>query len=214
MLIIFFSIVIFALLLGILAVLLHSAKAKRQTYIDLYTFTPHQLSRVKFEYPHLKTFHLNVIARGLKTFFLAHLHEPHTVHAMPSKAVDALWHAFILDTTAYHAFCQNAFGSYFHHIPSSRMDERDNNEAALERIWRFACRQQGLNPMMTNSLPALFAIDAALDIPDGLRHEPAYLVGLSREYDRKQAASNGDSGSSGDCGDSSSGCGGGCGGGD
>ena len=35
----------------------------------------------------------------------------------PSAWVDVFWHAFILHTEDYHAFCARHFGSYFHHSP-------------------------------------------------------------------------------------------------
>jgi hypothetical protein len=194
-----------------------SARDKRQAFIDDYTFTAHQYSRVRITYPHLTDSHMAILSRGLKTFFSAHLHSPNAVHAMPSKAVDALWHAFILDTRAYQVFCQQAFGRYFHHIPGSRMDEAHNNEAAMERMWRFACRKQGLNPVLTSTVPALFALDVALEIQNGFKHDVSELVKLSKAYDARNSSGGGDSGfsggSSGNCADAGSGCGGGCGGG-
>lgn len=33
----------------------------------------------------------------------------------PLLLMDAMWHAFILHSREYHAFCQNYFGDYFHH---------------------------------------------------------------------------------------------------
>ena len=39
----------------------------------------------------------------------------------PSMAVDAVWHAHILDSRAYEVFCQRHFGSFEHHDPG--MDE-------------------------------------------------------------------------------------------
>ncbi len=193
-------------------------KDRRQAFIDQYRFSAHQFARVHIEYPHLSDTHLAMVARGLKTFFSAHLQHPSTVHAMPSKAMDALWHAFILDTRAYQSFCQQAFGHYFHHIPSTGMDEAHNNEAALERMWRYACRVQGLNPVLASSLPAVFALDTALGIPNGMTHDANDLAKLAKAYDARHA-SGGDGGGgvggsgSGGCADGGSGCGGGCGGG-
>jgi hypothetical protein len=36
---------------------------------------------------------------------------------VPSKAVDKIWHAHILDTMAYHSDCDALFGHYLHHFP-------------------------------------------------------------------------------------------------
>lgn len=39
-------------------------------------------------------------------------------HALPpSKEIDEVWHAHILHTEDYTAFCQEIFGQYFHHRP-------------------------------------------------------------------------------------------------
>jgi hypothetical protein len=192
---------------------------KRQAFIEQYVFTPHQYSRVQIAYPHLTDGHLNLLSRGLKTFFLAHLQQPNAVFAMPSKAVDALWHAFILDTRAYQSFCHQAFGHYFHHIPGSRMVQASENEASMERMWRFACQSQGLRATSAVSLAALFALDSALEIPDGFKHDVTALVKLSKAYDQQHSAISfigSDSGSVGgnQCAEGAAGCSGsGCGGG-
>ncbi|CAA0123070.1 Uncharacterised protein [BD1-7 clade bacterium] len=39
------------------------------------------------------------------------------VSLVPSKAVDELWHAHILDTQAYARDCQQVFGYFLHHFP-------------------------------------------------------------------------------------------------
>ena len=39
--------------------------------------------------------------------------------AMTSKAVDAVWHQFILFTQEYHDFCNKFLGSYLHHRPNT-----------------------------------------------------------------------------------------------
>lgn len=36
---------------------------------------------------------------------------------VPTKTIDAMWHAHILDTHKYHDDCQQIFGSYLHHFP-------------------------------------------------------------------------------------------------
>jgi hypothetical protein len=64
---------------------------------------------------------------GLKNYFLAYAHTQFAarahrrVHlAMPTAGVDALWHAFVLDTRAYAAFCEKTFGNMLHHIPAAQ----------------------------------------------------------------------------------------------
>ena len=120
------------------------------------------------------------VAQALRSYFLVHAQAPRALAGMPSKAADALWHAFILDTRAYHAFCRRAFGAYFHHVPASRMRPGVGREAGLRLTWRLACRQEGINPARPTRLPLLFRIDTAVGWPNGntfsldrLRQPPA-----------------------------------------
>jgi len=39
------------------------------------------------------------------------------VGIVPTKVIDEMWHAHILDTRAYHQDCQKIFGHYLHHFP-------------------------------------------------------------------------------------------------
>lgn len=41
---------------------------------------------------------------------------------VPSRAVDAAWHAFILHTRAYSGYCERQFGRYIHHEPNPPAD--------------------------------------------------------------------------------------------
>ena len=42
--------------------------------------------------------------------------------AVPSRPVDAAWHAFILHTAAYCDYCEQRFGAYLHHEPTDDGD--------------------------------------------------------------------------------------------
>lgn len=48
---------------------------------------------------------------------------------VPSKIVDTFWHAHILDTQAYVADCQQAFGLFLHHYPYFGMRGPDDAAA-------------------------------------------------------------------------------------
>lgn len=58
----------------------------------------------------------------------------------PSKPVDEYWHAIVLDTKRYSAFCETVYGRFIHHIPDDPVEGevRDNDSyrrtlAAYER---------------------------------------------------------------------------------
>lgn len=42
--------------------------------------------------------------------------DPHKEHT-PTSLADAAWHAHILDTKEYAAFCEAEFGYFVHHTP-------------------------------------------------------------------------------------------------
>lgn len=50
----------------------------------------------------------------------------------PSRQVDAVWHQFIVNTRAYHEFCERVYGRYLHHNPAADGRQAMNN--ALPRL--------------------------------------------------------------------------------
>jgi hypothetical protein len=133
---------------------------------------------------------------------------------MPSKVVDALWHAFILDTRAYKSFCQAAFGAYFHHIPESSMAAVGQGTAAAWHTWRLACLEENINPAKATRIPLLFAIDAKLAIPGAIHYGPdSFKKPVGSDSSDSSGGCGGSSDSGGGC-DGDGGCCGGCGGGD
>ena len=46
-----------------------------------------------------------------------------TAPIVPTKEIDEAWHAFILHTQEYAAYCLNRFGKFIHHRPFDILDE-------------------------------------------------------------------------------------------
>lgn len=145
-------------------------KRARERHIDQARLPAHLRGEVRQRYPALSDLQLDDIERGLRQFFRCHLHARRFV-SMPSQAVDALWHAFILDTRAYQRFCRDAFGRFLHHSPAQTLGRDARRNDGLRRTWFQACRQEGIDPRVPAALPLLFALDAALAIPGGFRYE-------------------------------------------
>jgi hypothetical protein len=136
---------------------------------------------------------------------------------MPSRAVDDAWHEFILDSVAYTAFCDAAFGAYLHHTPDEAMstpmaDALGNTVRAWDR-----------SDAGTNHESVLWDLDEKLGISEPLGLSEVQ-VGAARSSASAVGATGaagcagwaGDGGSGSDGGGSScsgGGCGGGCGGG-
>lgn len=184
----------------------------RAEFIRSYRFPPGLLDKLQAKRPTLDAKQLQLVARALRRFFLAHLQSGRRYVSMPSQAADDLWHEFILYTRYYDAFCRRAFGRFMHHTPAIAMGSNQQNNDGLRRTWRQTCREENINPRSPTRLPLLFALDAKLGIEDGF----VYAVDCSKLIDRRSgtvhcAGNMGCGGGGSGCG-GDSGCGGGCGG--
>ena len=200
----------------------------RAEFIRNYTFPRGLFDKLHAKRTTLDAKDMQLVARALRQFFLAHLKSGRRYVSMPSQVTDDLWHEFILYTRNYDAFCRRAFGRFMHHTPAVVLSSDRQNNTGLRRVWWHACREENINPRAPTRLPLLFALDAKLGIADGF----VYAPDCSKLQDRQDGGTVhcggdfssssvdgstdgfGDSGSGGDGGgDSGSGCGGGCGGG-
>lgn len=202
-------------------------RLQRDAFIRHYSF-PHGLfEQLRKQHPQLSLKDCQLVANGLRQFFLAHLHSGQQFVAMPSQVADDLWHEFILYTRNYQAFCQQAFGRFFHHTPAAIMGSSAASDAGLQRCWREVCQEEHINPRAPTRLPLLFALDSKLQIANGYRYVPD-CSGVQRSTDGSStvhcggalgSCGGGDGGSDGSSSDSDGGggdgggCGGGCGGG-
>ncbi len=147
-------------------------RRRRCAFIEAYGFAPHLRAQVHQAWPHLGDEALNDVERGLRQFFRISLVAGGRMVAMPSKVVDELWHALILDTARYQHFCRHAFGRVLHHTPAAALRAQSRDAEPLRRAWRLACADEGLNPRNAAALPLLFELDSALAIPGGFRYLP------------------------------------------
>ncbi|MCE1184034.1 hypothetical protein [Zoogloea sp.] len=185
-------------------------RRRREDCVRRHLFDKALLDKLGETYPALGLDERVLVSRALRDFFLIHIRAGKRLIVMPSRAVDVLWHEFILDTKPYHRFCKRAFGGYFHHVPPARMQGADWSRKALRRTWDLACALEKLNPNQAARLPLLFGLDERLGIPEG-------RCWNLQDFRREDSSSDGCGGDGGD-GDSGcggdGGCGGGCGGGD
>lgn len=123
--------------------------------------------KLRDTYPHLSAKDCDLVERGLRQFFLACLRSRRQFVAMPSRAVDAMWHEFILHTQAYRDWCQLALGHFLHHTPAEVLGPQARANDGLRRAWYWACRDEAITPRTPSRLPLLFALDAKLAIPNG-----------------------------------------------
>ena len=205
----------------------------RRQFIRESRFPPVLFTKLREAYPQLSRSDADLVLRGLRQFFLAHLRSNRKFVAMPSKLADEAWHAFILHTRAYDDWCKAAFGKLMHHTPAEVLGKDPKRNDGLRRTWYWACKEESINPRDPSRLPLLFALDTKFSVPGGFRYVPdcreierqsgsdAYC-GTSFSSDSSDGGACGDAdgfggceaGGGGDAGGDGGSCGGGCGGGD
>jgi hypothetical protein len=188
-------------------------RAKRKARIEDYQFPARVRQKVHEKYTHLTSDQVDEVIKGLKTYFQVCNISGKKMVSMPSQVVDVAWHEFILFTRNYEVFCKNALGRFLHHTPAEAMPEPTVAQKGIKRTWRISCYLENISADTPTTLPALFAIDAKLEIPDGFN----YSLDCKKTGDGYCAAHIGcgsGCGGSSCSGDSGSSCSSGCGGGD
>jgi hypothetical protein len=143
---------------------------KREAYIRTFVLPAGLFEKLRKQHPQLTLKDCQLVAHGLRQFFLAHLKSGRQFVSMPSQVADDLWHEFILYTRNYKAFCDKAFGQFMHHTPAVILGHAQLSNAGLRRCWRYVCKEETINPRAPSRLPLLFVLDAKLDIPNGFRY--------------------------------------------
>jgi hypothetical protein len=200
--------------------MLDARRLRREAFIRSHPLPQGLFDLLRKRHPTLDLKSCQLVAQGLRQFFLAHLMSGRRYVSMPSQAADDLWHEFILFTRDYETFCRTAFGRFLHHTPAVAVTGGSTARAGLRRCWWFVCRLDNIDPRAPTRLPLLFALDEKLEIVDGFRYVLDCGTGdpiLRRPGDAVVVHCGTELSSPGPFGDSNDGCGGGddggCGGG-
>jgi hypothetical protein len=187
-------------------------RRSRTAYIDAFAFPAGLRRKFREARPALTPTQEELVFAALREYFHVCRMAGQRFVSMPSQVVDDAWHAFILFTRGYHAFCDRAFGRFLHHTPAEAMQSPTQAQDGIKRAWRLACLREGIDPKRPDRLPLLFAIDGLLGIPNGFRYELNCQPGAGRSgYCASNIGCGGGCGAGSSCGGDSS-CGGGCGG--
>jgi hypothetical protein len=165
-------VLLFMLTLMFIAVLSMWAKAQRERFLREAPLPQFLKRKLRETYPHLSGKDCDLVERGLRQFFLACSRSQKQFVAMPSRAVDAMWHEFILHTQAYGQWCKSALGFFLHHTPAEALGKQAQRNDGLRRAWYWACKDEAINPKAPSRLPLLFALDAKLAIANGFHYLP------------------------------------------
>lgn len=183
--------------------------AHRQRMIDSYQFPATIPDKIIKQYPHLSRDQANLAMDGLREYFHICNLAGRKMVSMPSQVVDVAWHEFILFTRNYERFCRRGLGRFLHHTPAEAMQSPTLAQAGIKTAWKIACARENIPPKSPDRLPVLFALDAALAIPDGFNYD---LHCDPAKRDTYCAGHIGCGSCGSGCGGDSDGCGGGCGG--
>ncbi|MDM0074538.1 hypothetical protein QTH90_09115 [Variovorax sp. J2P1-59] len=128
--------------------------------------------KLRAAHPQLSQRDAELVLRGLRQFFMAHLRSGRRFVAMPCKVVDTAWHEFILHTQGYQRWCEAAFGGMLHHSPAEVLGRDARRNDGLRRSWFWACKEESIDPRKPSRLPLLFALDAKFGIDNGFHYVP------------------------------------------
>ncbi|NRF66027.1 hypothetical protein HLB44_03390 [Aquincola sp. S2] len=145
---------------------------RREAHIREFALPKGLFDRLRGHHPQLTAKDCQLVAHGLRQFFLACLKSGRQPVAMPSQAADDLWHEFIVYTRHYQDFCRHAFGRFLHHTPAIVLGPQRAGNAGLRRCWWHVCREEHIDPRKPTRLPLLFALDTKLGIAGGFRYVP------------------------------------------
>jgi hypothetical protein len=143
--------------------------ARRQEFVATYRL-PSGIGR-KLQRKLGESTDIGIAFRGLHQWLRLHVAAPGLL-AMPSKAVDQLWHEFILHTRDYQDFCRQAYGRTLHHSPEESMNTTTREALygdGIARTFAMACADEGIRLPQMLGLPTLFQVDTALALPDAQR---------------------------------------------
>jgi len=141
--------------------------SKRQRLIDTFRFPKKINQQIRHTYPHLSQADVELVIDGLREYFhICNIAGRQHV-SMPSQVVDSAWHEFILFRHAYQLFCNKALGRFLHHTPAEAMQTPVEAQQGIKTAWRISCQREAIDRNKPTSLPSLFAMDAALNIPNG-----------------------------------------------
>jgi len=154
----------------------------RAAFIRETLLPPGLLDTLSGPFPALSLKDRQLVARGLRKFFLAQLKAGRQPVAMPSWVVGALWAAFAKRGAQYDSYCRDALGRTLPVTPPVALSAEREANAALRRCWWHCCREENLDPAAPTRVPLLFALDSKLKIPHGHRYLPSEASRLQRPH--------------------------------
>ena len=132
-------------------------------------------------HPQMSTSSQQLIEEGFKDYLALHLWQKNA-YAMPSHAVDALWHLLIEEFQGFYQWmCKNTLGYELKHKPHDTQPtpmQKAAQQQQLMNTWQVACQIHHLDPKTTKTLPRLFQVDAQVKWENGIHFELPLLIAM------------------------------------
>ncbi|MEN5173352.1 hypothetical protein ABE427_11540 [Acinetobacter higginsii] len=180
--------------------LIARSRSKKLQTIEQFKFDPIFWHKFRFYYPELGLKQRQLIEAGFKDYLALHVMQKQA-YAMPSHAVDSLWHVMLEFPKQYQDLCEHILGRQLHHSPYDATTTSQQQTKQLFEAWRMNCTLHAFQPRNAPLLPRLFAIDQALNWQDGQYFNLELMTKDYAQYLQAQSSS-----SSSSCGSSSNSC--------
>lgn len=89
--------------------------------------------------------------------------------AMPSRAVDEVWHAALLHTRWYNKMCNDCLGYFLHHEPFPVEQESSDALRSVAHTYYLECQLEN-EPVDGSHVPLLFAMDRNWNVSPGFHY--------------------------------------------
>ncbi|ENX32073.1 hypothetical protein F889_03973 [Acinetobacter colistiniresistens] len=180
--------------------LIARSKSKKLQKIDQFKFDPVFWERFRFRYPEVSLKQRQLVEAGFKDYLALHVIRKQA-YAMPSHAVDALWHVMLEFPKQYQDLCKQTLGRPLHHQPNDGSTTSKQQTQQFFEAWRVSCGLHAYQPRNTLLLPRLFAVDQVLNWQDGQYFDLELMTKDYMHYLQAQSSS-----SSSGCSSSSNSC--------
>ena len=158
--------------LGAFVMLQFWCRAQREVLVRELPLPQLLKHRLRSVYPTLSGKDCDLVERALRQFFLACLRSRGKHVAMPSRVAESMWKEFAAQAEAYRDWCALALGDELIYQPAGVLGPKARHNDGLRRAWLWACRDEGVAPGAPARLPLLFALDAKLEVANGIVYRP------------------------------------------
>lgn len=194
-------------ILGLYWVVIRKRKIQKMKRIDQFKFPNEIWTAFRKRYPDYRVADFSNIEEGFKDYLAIHLVQK-KAYAMPSHAVDALWHLLIEEfSDFYHQMCMQLLGFHLQHIPHAENpsdEEQKHHQQQLLNSWKACCHLYGLDGKNPSHFPRLFQMDQIAHWGNGLVFSMLMIYALYDQFELSNSNSSSSTSTNSSCSSSDS----------